>query len=103
MIHPVYSIVTIAYMAFRGVDYMLLDSQLSGQELLVRQTARRFTDERLMPVIKDCYREGRFPVQVIPEMGELGFFGATLGGYGCAGVNNIEDGLVLQELERSDS
>jgi glutaryl-CoA dehydrogenase len=90
-------------MAFPGVDYMLLDSQLSGQELLVRQTARRFTDERLMPVIKDCYREGRFPVQVIPEMGELGFFGATLEGYGCAGMNSVEYGLIMQELERCDS
>jgi glutaryl-CoA dehydrogenase len=90
-------------MAFPGVDYMLLDSQLSGQELLVRQTARRFTDERLMPLIKDCYREDRFPAQVIPEMGELGFFGATLEGYGCAGMNNVEYGLIMQELERCDS
>ena len=91
------------YMAFRGVDYMLLDSQFSDQELLVRQTARRFTDERLMPQIRDCYREGRFPMETVREMGELGFFGATLEGYGCAGMSNVEYGLIMQELERCDS
>ena len=91
------------YMAFRGVDYMLMDSQLSEQELLVRQTARRFTDERLMPQIKDCYREGRFPMETVLAMGELGFFGATLEGYGCAGMSNVEYGLIMQELERCDS
>src|SRR5215212_6647452 len=90
-------------MAFRGVDYMLLDSQLREQELLVRQTARRFADERLMPLMVDCYREGRFPVETIREMGALGFFGATLEGYGCAGMSNVEYGLIMQELERCDS
>src|ERR1700710_405515 len=90
-------------MAFPGVDHMLLDSQLSEQELLVRQTARRFTDERLMPLIRDCYRGGKFPVETIREMGELGFFGATLEGYGCVGMSNVEYGLIMQELERCDS
>ena len=91
------------YMAFHGVDYMMLDSQFSEQELLVRQTARRFTEERLMPRIKDCYREGQFPMETVREMGELGFFGATLEGYGCAGMSNVEYGLTMQELERCDS
>jgi glutaryl-CoA dehydrogenase len=90
-------------MAFRGVDYMLLDSQFSEQELLVRQTARRFVEERLIPVIRDCYREGKFPAESIREMGELGFFGATLEGYGCAGMSNVEYGIIMQELERCDS
>src|SRR3954447_19394874 len=90
-------------MAFRGVDYMLLDSQLSEQELLVRQTARRFVDERVLPLIRDCYREARFPSELVREIGELGFFGANMEGYGCAGMSNVEYGLVLQEIERGDS
>lgn len=90
-------------MSFRGVDYMLFDSQLSEEERLVRQTARRFVDERVMPVIRDCYRDGRFPTQLIREIGELGFLGANLQGYGCAGMSHVEYGLVMQELERGDS
>lgn len=90
-------------MAFRGVDYMLFDSQLSEQELLVRQSARRFVDERFLPVIRDCFREARFPGELIPQIGELGFLGANLEGYGCAGMSNVEYGLVMQEIERGDS
>ena len=90
-------------MAFRGVDYFLIDSLFSEQELLVRQMARQFVDERVVPAIRDCYREARFPAELIPEMGRLGFFGANLEGYGCAGMNNIEYGLIMQELERGDS
>src|SRR5580700_5916967 len=88
---------------FPGVDYLLIDSQLSEQELLVRETARRFTDEQILPVIRDCFRDGRFPRELIPEMGRLGFFGANLEGYGCAGMSSVEYGLVMQELERGDS
>jgi glutaryl-CoA dehydrogenase len=92
------------YMArFPGVDYLLIDSQFSEQELLVRQTARQFVDERALPLIRDCFRDARFPKELIPEMGRLGFFGANLEGYGCAGMNNVEYGLVMQELERADS
>jgi glutaryl-CoA dehydrogenase len=90
-------------MAFRGVDYFLIDSELTEQELLVRQTARRFVDERVIPVIRDCWREGEFPSQLIAELGELGFLGANLEGYGCAGMSNVEYGLIMQELERGDS
>jgi len=88
---------------FPGVDYLLIDSQLNEQELMVRQTARQFVDERVIPLIRDCFRDGRFPKELIPEMGRLGFFGANLEGYGCAGMNNVEYGLVMQELERGDS
>jgi glutaryl-CoA dehydrogenase len=88
---------------FPGVDYLLIDSQFSEQELMVRQTARQFTDERVLPVIRDCFREGRFPCELIPEMGRLGFFGANLEGYGCAAMSNVEYGLIMQELERGDS
>jgi glutaryl-CoA dehydrogenase len=90
-------------MPFRGVDYFLIDSLLTEQELLVRQTARRFADERVLPLIRDCYREARFPKELIPEMAELGFLGANLEGYGCAGMTNVEYGMVMQELERADS
>lgn len=90
-------------MAFRGVDYLLIDTQLSPQELLVRQTARQFVDERVLPLIRDCFRDARFPRELIPEIGELGFLGANLQGYGCAGMSNVEYGLVMQEVERGDS
>ena len=88
---------------FPGVDYLMIDSQFSEQELMVRQTARQFVDERVLPVIRDCFREGRFPSELIPELGRLGFLGATLEGYGCAGMSHVEYGLVMQELERGDS
>ena len=90
-------------MAFRGVDYFAVDSLFSEEELMVRQTARRFADERILPVIRECFRDGRFPRELVPEMAELGFLGANLEGYGCAGMNNVEYGLVMQELERLDS
>ncbi len=90
-------------MTFRGVDYMLLDSQFSEQELMVRQTARRFVDEQVLPLIRDCYRDARFPSQLIKEIGQLGFLGANLDGYGCAGMSNVEYGLIMQEIERGDS
>ncbi|MBI3208889.1 MAG: acyl-CoA dehydrogenase family protein [Candidatus Solibacter usitatus] len=89
--------------AFKGVDYLLTDSCLSEQELLVRQTARQFVEDRVMPVIRDCWRDGKFPMHLAREMGALGFFGANLEGYGCAGMSNVEYGLVMQELERADS
>lgn len=88
---------------FKGVDYLLIDSLLSEEERLVRQTARQFVDDEVMPVIKDCYNEGRFPAHLIPLMGELGFLGANIDGYGCAGMSALEYGLIMQELERGDS
>jgi len=87
-------------MAFRGVDYFAVDSLFTEEELMVRQTARRFADERILPVIRDCYRDARFPKELIPEMADLGFFGANLEGYGCAGMSNVEYGLLMQEVER---
>jgi glutaryl-CoA dehydrogenase len=88
---------------FRGVDYLLIDSLFNEQELLVRQTARQFVEERMIPLIRDCFREARFPSELIPELGRLGFLGANLEGYGCAGMSNVEYGLIMQELERGDS
>lgn len=88
---------------FKGVDFIQFDSLLSGEELLARDTARRFVDENIEPIIEQCNREARFPREMVSPMGKLGFFGANLEGYGCAGMSNVEYGLVLQELERGDS
>jgi glutaryl-CoA dehydrogenase len=88
---------------FQGVDFLHLDASFSEDELLVRRTARDFVEDNLVPIIEDCFREGRFPRELVPVMGELGFFGANLEGYGCAGMSNVEYGLVMQELERGDS
>jgi len=90
-------------MPFRGVDYFCVDSLFNEDELMVRATARRFAEERILPVIRDCYRDARFPTELIPEMAQLGFLGANLEGYGCAGMSNVEYGLIMQELERVDS
>jgi glutaryl-CoA dehydrogenase len=88
---------------FPGVDYFLIDSLFSEQELLVRQTARQFVDERVVPIARECFRDARFPKELIPEIARLGFLGANLEGYGCAGMSNVEYGLIMQELERGDS
>jgi glutaryl-CoA dehydrogenase len=95
--------VMVKVMPFRGVDYLLIDSLFNEEELLVRQTARQFVDERVLPLIRDCYRDARFPTELVPELGRLGFLGANLEGYGCAGMSNVEYGLIMQELERGDS
>src|ERR1700719_4464835 len=89
--------------SFPGVDYLDFDSLLSPEEKLARQTARRFTDEEILPIIELQNREGRFPVPLVAKMAELGLFGATLKDYGCAGMSNVEYGLVMQEIERGDS
>ncbi len=88
---------------FQNFDFLHLDSSFNEDELLVRRTARDFVEDNLIPIIEDCFREGRFPRELVPLMGEMGFFGATIEGYGCAGMSNVEYGLVMQELERGDS
>ncbi len=88
---------------FQGFDFLHLDSSFSEDELLVRRTARDFVEDNLIPIIEECYRSERFPRELVPVMGELGFFGANLVSYGCAGMSNVEYGLVMQELERGDS
>ena len=89
--------------AFGGVDFLEFDSLLTDEEKLVRQTARQFVDEQVLPIIEQCNREGKFAMQLVPQMAELGFFGSNLKGYGCAEMSNLEYGLVMQELERGDS
>jgi glutaryl-CoA dehydrogenase len=89
---------------FTGVDFYDMDGLLSEEERAVRDTVRAWVDADLMPVISACYVEGRFPKQLIPGMAELGLLGANLPEkYGCAGLNNVAYGLIMQELERGDS
>jgi glutaryl-CoA dehydrogenase len=88
---------------FQGFDFLGLDASLTEEELLVRRTTRDFVDANVIPIIEDCFREGRFPRELVRTMGKLGFYGANLEGFGCAGMSNVEYGLVLQELERGDS
>jgi glutaryl-CoA dehydrogenase len=88
---------------FSGVDYLDFDSLLSDEEKLARNTARQFVDEQVLPIIVLHDREGTFPMHLVPQMAELGFFGASLKGYGCAEMSNVEYGAVTQELERGDS
>jgi len=91
-------------MAYTGVDFYQMDGLLNGEERAVRDTVRAWVDEHLMPIIGDCYVEGRFPKQIIPGLAELGVLGANLPEeYGCAGLNNVAYGLIMQELERGDS
>jgi len=85
-------------------DFFDIDSALSEEERAVRASVRQFVDERIIPVIGACYIQGRFPKEIIPGLAELGVFGANLPEeYGCAGLNNVSYGLIMQELERGDS
>jgi glutaryl-CoA dehydrogenase len=89
---------------FQGIDYFDTNSLLSEEERLIRDTVREWVEERLLPVINEAYIERRFPRDLIPAMGELGMLGANLPeDYGCAGLNNVAYGLIMQELERGDS
>jgi len=88
---------------FQGTDFYQIDDLLSDEERLIRQTVREFVDDEVVPVIRDNYRDGTFPTQLIAKIGKLGLLGSNLQGYGCAGLNNVAYGLINQELERGDS
>jgi glutaryl-CoA dehydrogenase len=89
---------------FLGVDFYQIDDLLSEEERAVRDTVRAWVDENLIPIIGEYYVEGKFPKQIIPGLAELGVLGANLPEeYGCAGLNNVAYGLIMQELERGDS
>jgi len=89
---------------FQGVDFYDMDGLLMEEERAVRDTVRAWVDERVLPIIGDCYVAGRFPKELVPQMAELGLFGANLPEeYGCAGLGNVAYGLIMQELERGDS
>src|SRR2546430_4526626 len=88
---------------FRGVDYYDMDGLLSEDERMIRDTVRDWVETEFLPLVTDAHRQGTFPTHLIPKLGEMGVFGATLKGYGCAGLNNVAYGLIMQELERGDS
>ncbi|HET9176871.1 MAG TPA: acyl-CoA dehydrogenase family protein [Terriglobia bacterium] len=88
---------------FHGVDFMEIDTFLSDEEKLVRQTVREFADKEVVPHIEGWFREGKFPMHLAAALGEMGFLGANLSGFGCAEMSNVQYGLVMQELERADS
>ena len=87
----------------RTPDFFNIDSLLSDDERQVRDAVGQWVDERVLPIIGECFEKERFPSELIPEMAELGLFGPTLHDYGCAGLNNVAYGLIMQELERGDS
>ena len=89
--------------SFNWQDPLLLEDELSSEEKMVRDSARAYAQDKLAPRIKTAFREERFDREIIPEMGALGFLGATINGYGCAGVNYVCYGLVAREVERIDS
>lgn len=88
-----------------GVSLDLFDirSLLSEEELMTQKTIARFVDEKFLPIIQECFEEHRFPLDLVPELANLGLFGITIKGYGCAGLNSMCSGLIAQELERGDS
>jgi glutaryl-CoA dehydrogenase len=88
---------------FHGIDFVEIDSLFTDEEKLVRQTVREFVDKEVIPHIEDWNREGKFPRHLVPLMADLGFYGANMEGYGCAGLSNVQYGLIMQELERGDS
>jgi glutaryl-CoA dehydrogenase len=89
---------------FESLDLYRIEDELSPEETLARETVREFVDREFLPrVVEHVRQDGSFPVELVPRMAELGLFGANLSGYGCAGMNNVAYGLVMQELERGDS
>jgi glutaryl-CoA dehydrogenase len=89
---------------FNGVDYFNIDSLLSEEEILIRDAVREFVSNEVIPIIEKYNREGKFPIELIPKMAEMNLLGSNFPEkYGCAGMNNVAYGLVMQELERGDS
>lgn len=88
---------------FIGADYYQLDELLSEEERLVRDTVREWVQDNYLPIVDQHFRDGTFPREVIPQLGEMGLLGPTIEGYDCAGMNAVSYGLICQELERGDS
>ena len=92
-----------AHIQLHSEDLYDIRSMLSDEERMVQDTVARFTDERVLPIIGECFDNSRFPKELVPEIAELGLLGSSLEGYGCAGMNAVSYGLICQELERGDS
>ncbi len=91
-------------MAFEALDFYRIDDELADEERIVRDTVRDFVEREFLPkIVEHVRQDGSFPMELVPQMADLGLFGANLKGYGCAGMNAVAYGLVMQELERGDS
>jgi len=91
-------------MPYDPPDYYAIEELLSEDERMVRDTARRFVEDEYLPLVTEAFRDGTFPMQVVPRLAALGFFGSNLPErYGCANLNSVAYGLINQELERGDS
>jgi glutaryl-CoA dehydrogenase len=88
---------------FRGVDYYGIDELLTEEQRMMRDAVRDWVEAKFLPVVSQHHRDGTFPMELAKDLGEMGVFGATLKGYGCAGLDNVAYGLIMQELERGDS
>ncbi|MEO1338367.1 MAG: acyl-CoA dehydrogenase family protein, partial [Myxococcota bacterium] len=88
---------------FHGTDLYRIDGLLSDEERLVRDNVASWVDQRWMPIVTEHYRNGTFPVELAPELGEMGLLGTSLKGYGCPSMSSVVYGLAMEELERGDS
>ncbi|HEX5530870.1 MAG TPA: acyl-CoA dehydrogenase family protein [Methylomirabilota bacterium] len=88
---------------FRGVDYYGIDDLLTEEQRMMRDAVRDWVEAKFLPIVSQHHRDGTFPIELARDLGEMGVFGATLKGYGCAGLDNVAYGLIMQELERGDS
>jgi glutaryl-CoA dehydrogenase len=88
---------------FRGIDYYSIEEHLTEEQRMVRDAVRDWVEAKFLPIVGQHHRDETFPLEVRRDLGEMGVFGATLKGYGCAGLDNIAYGLIMQELERGDS
>ena len=86
-----------------SLDLFDIRSELTDDERMVQESVARFVDEQAIPLMREAFEQHRFPVELIPQVAELGLLGSSLDGYGCAGLNSICYGLICQELERGDS
>ncbi len=85
------------------LDFYAIADELTDEERMIRESVGRFVDQRALPLMAECFDQGRFPHELIPEIADLGLLGSSLDGYGCAGLNAVSYGLICQELERGDS
>ena len=88
---------------YKGIDYYGIEGDLCGESRMIRDAVRQFVDREFLPIVRDHYRAGTFPLHLIPKLGEMGLLGGNLKGFGLPGIDNVSYGLVMQELERGDS
>jgi len=87
---------------YESLNYMNIDDELTEEELLIRQTVRDFISNEVIPILRECNQEERFPTELIPRFGEMGLLGSNLQGHGLPGLGSVAYGILMQELERGD-